>query len=204
MASFASDLITIRETAATRSQAEPMSYYAVKCDLCGNGQLGVVAMNQIQTTHWLRCVTCNHGYVVNDGTLSPSTLPLKIPEGLPDLELSVWKEVRECLGVKASTAAVMLCRKILLHIAITHGLSPKTSEDKSPSFYSAVEFLQNQNLITLKMRPWVDRIKDVGNEANHELAPISMYVALDVARFTEQLLELTFEMDELMRKANAE
>lgn len=201
MASFSSDLITVREAAGTRSVSESDSYLAAQCDVCGNGQMAVVASDRARSTFWLRCVTCNLGYVRNNGTLSPAPIPLSIPQGLPNLEQGVWKEVRQCLGVNAATAAVMLCRKILLHIAIEHGLESKTTDDRSPSYYSAVVFLQQANLITPKMRPWVDRIKDVGNEANHELPQITLEVAMDVARFTEQLLKLTYEMDELMKNA---
>lgn len=74
---------------------------------------------------------------------------------------------------------------------------------RAPSFFDAVEFLQNEGLITSRMRPWVDRIKDVGNEANHQIEPVNKDVAFDVATFTEQLLRLTYEMDALMRTPRA-
>jgi hypothetical protein len=48
------------------------------------------------------------------------------------------------------------------------------------------------------MRAWVDRIKDVGNGANHEISPVARDVALDVATFTEQLLKLAYEMSAIM------
>ena len=55
-------------------------------------------------------------------------------------------------------------------------------------------------MITKKMRPWVERIKDVGNDANHELQPISEQQAMDVAGFTFQLLKLSYEMDTLVNQ----
>jgi hypothetical protein len=201
MSTMYSDLITIREASSTLSQSEPDSWFAAHCDSCNSGQMGVVAQTNNHATYWLRCPICRNAYVWNGNVLSPSIKPLSIPQGIPPLELSVWKEIRECLSVGASTAAVMLCRKLLLHIAITHGLDPKTDKYQSPTFYAAVEHLQASGLITPKMRKWVDRIKDVGNEANHELMPISLELAMDVSIFTEQLLRLTFEMDELMLKS---
>ncbi|MEE6297192.1 DUF4145 domain-containing protein [Georgenia wangjunii] len=92
----------------------------------------------------------------------------------------------------------MLCRKLLMHIAVTHGLAPKNPKGWAPTFADVVGHLESEGLITKKMRPWVDRIKDVGNEANHELEPVSADDALDVATFTQQLLILAFEMDALM------
>jgi hypothetical protein len=97
----------------------------------------------------------------------------------------------------------MLCRKLLFHIAVGNGLLPKNDKDRAPSFYAAVEHLQDQQIITVKMRPWVDRIKDIGNDANHELTPISAEQANDVATFTLQLLVLAYEMDAIMSDPGA-
>jgi hypothetical protein len=58
--------------------------------------------------------------------------------------------------------------------------------------------MESEGLITKRMRPWVDRIKDVGNEANHEIVPVGRQVAIDVATFTEQMFKLAYEMDALM------
>jgi len=102
------------------------------------------------------------------------------------------------LSVGASTAAVMLCRKLLVHVAVGQGLAEQNDKGRSPTFASAVEYLQDEGIITKRMRPWVDRIREVGNEANHEIPSISAEVALDIATFTEQLLRLTYEMDALM------
>lgn len=94
----------------------------------------------------------------------------------------------------------MLCRKLLFHLAVTHGLPPKKDNGFAPGFAECVVHLEKEQIITQRMRPWVDRIKDVGNSQNHELEPISEEAALDVARFTEQLLKLAHEMDALMAK----
>ncbi|ORL01821.1 hypothetical protein A6F55_19200 [Prescottella equi] len=91
----------------------------------------------------------------------------------------------------------MMCRKLLFHVAVSHGLPERNNKDRAPSFYEALEHLQTEGIITQPMRKWVDRIKDVGNQQNHEIVAISKDDAFDVARFTEKLLELAFEMDYL-------
>jgi hypothetical protein len=149
---------------------------------------------------WLRCVSCKRGLVDNDGAISPGAKPLGVPVGLRGAELAAWSEIRDCLPVGAHTAAVMLCRKLLLHIAVAHGLPARNAKGRAPDFITAVDHLASEGLITKKMRPWVDRIKDVGNEANHEIEPIDKALAMDVARFTEQLLRLSYEMDVLMER----
>jgi hypothetical protein len=139
-----------------------------------------------------------HPVVSVNGSLRPAVAPLMAARGLPPAEEAAWSEARGCLGVGANTAAVMMCRKILFHVAVTHGLPAKNAKDRAPSFVEAVDHLESEGLITKRMRPWVERIKDVGNEANHEIEPVSSELATDVANFTLQLLRLTYEMDALM------
>lgn len=147
---------------------------------------------------WLRCAVCLKGTVANMDAVSPSAQVLRDPRGLPPAEMQIWGEVRACLGVGASAAAVMLCRKLLLHVAVEHGLPAENAKGRSPNFFEAVQHLEQEGIITAKMRPWVDRIKDVGNDANHELTPITAEQAKDVSQFTLQLLVLAYELDALM------
>lgn len=181
------------------------AYLSARCGHCDSEQFVVVARvlessqpTAVWSTQWLRCVKCRRGSVLEGDVVYPTSRPLRVPRGLPPIDLAVWEEARACLGVGANAAAVMLCRKLLFHIAVAHGLEPKKKNDRAPSFYEAVEHLEAEGLITKKMRPWVDRIKDVGNDANHELTPITAAQALDVANFTEQLLVLAYELDALM------
>jgi ribosomal protein S27E len=167
-----------------------------RCSECTSEQMGTIAYGP--GVNWLRCVVCGTAHVLNRGELSPASAPLTIPTGVVGVELAIWKEARRCLGLGAYTAAVMLCRKLLFHVAVGHGLPPKNDKDRAPSFMEAIQHLESEGLITKRMRPWVDRIKDVGNDANHEITPVGPDVALDVATFTEQLLRLTYEMEALM------
>jgi hypothetical protein len=160
--------------------------------------MAVIAISKEGDRRWLRCVNCSTGVVDNDGTVSPAAAPLRNPAGVAGVELAAWKEVRKCLSVGASTAAVMICRKILFHVAVANGLAAQDDKGRAPTYAAAVQHLENEGIITSRMRPWIDRVKDVGNEANHEIAPINADVALDVATFTEQLLRLAYEMDALM------
>ena len=149
-------------------------------------------------TRWLRCPACLKGSVIEGRALYPSPKPLRVPQGLPEVDGLIWDEVRICLGGGANAAAVMLCRKLLFHVAVAHGLAPKKSNGRAPTFTEAVRHLHSEGIVTKKMQSWVDRIKDVGNDANHELSNVDSETALDVATFTQQLLILAYEMDALM------
>lgn len=175
------------------------------CPGCGPVQLGRVAfVEEPDRVEWLRCTSCGSGLVNNQGILSPESPPLAVPLGLPEAEAEAWQEVRACLSVGAYTAAVMICRKLLMHLAVTHGLAAKNDKGRAPSYAECVQHLQDEGVITSRMRRWVDRVKDVGNEANHELEPVAEQRALDVGRFTEQLLKLAYEMDAVMAESAPE
>jgi hypothetical protein len=167
-----------------------------ECWSCGATQMAQLAFTSSE--RWLRCVNCKSASVENDGSLAPAALPLSMPGGVEGREAEVWQEARSCLSVGAHMAAVMLCRKILLHVAVGHGLAAEDEKGRTPTFDTAVKHLREVGVITAKMTPWVDRIREIGNDANHQLGAISPAQALDVAKFTEQLLRLAYEMDALM------
>ncbi len=176
-----------------------------RCPYCGHEHALVVAAqtdgNYEQApdlTTWFRCVACKAGFVAQDGVIQPAPIPLRTPDGMPTDEVAVWDEVRACLGIGASTAVVMLCRKLLLHIAVTHGLASTNSRGYAPGFAECVQHLQDEGVVTSRMKAWVDRIKEIGNDANHTLVPITKEQAFDVATFMEQLLILAYELDARM------
>lgn len=204
MATPFSDVAMVNERGSTYSSTSEDAWVLAPCAECDGRQMAVLARTHDNTAAWLRCVSCRRPYVVNNGELRPSSKPLSIPTGLVGVELDAWKEARECLGVGAYTAAVMMCRKILFHMAVREQMPPKNSKGKAPTFVEVVKHLEDSGIFTARMRPWVDRIKDVGNEANHEIVPVSREAAMDVARFTEQLLRLAYEMDYLISAAQAE
>ena len=192
------------------SLGESETWSDAKCPYCGQSQALVVAAEtdgnykqHRSLTAWFRCVSCQKGYVRQDGAIQPGVKPLRTPVGVPDDEASVWEEARTCLGVGAHTAAVMLCRKLLFHIAVTHDLAPTNGKGFAPGFAECAKHLQTQGLVTPRMMKWVERIKDVGNDANHALLPITAAQALDVATFTEQLLVLAYELDARMDAADS-
>jgi Domain of unknown function (DUF4145) len=93
-----------------------------------------------------------------------------------------------------NTAAVMMCRKLLFHVAVAHGLAEKDGSGRAPNFAEALQHLEDEGIFTKHMRPWIVKIKDVGNEANHEIPTTTSEQAMDVALFTRQLIRLAYEL----------
>lgn len=151
-------------------------------------------------TAWLRCVNCYRGVVINDDQLSPPSMPLDVPGGVEGDALTTWNEARSCLGVGAYTASVMMCRKLLMHMAVEEGLEEKNDKGYAPNFVQCMDHLESEGVITKRNREWANKIKDIGNEANHDLASIDKEQATSVASFTRQLLHEVYELPFLAAK----
>ena len=104
----------------------------------------------------------------------------------PDVD-SLYQEARKCTKAGAQTAAVLACRKILMHTAVDKGAPP------GKSFVEYVEYLSEKGYITPGARAWVDAIRTKGNEANHEIKVMAERDAQDLLALVEMLLKIIYE-----------
>jgi hypothetical protein len=65
---------------------------------------------------------------------------------------------------------------------------------RTKNFAAYVSWLADNGYVPAKGRAWVDRIREKGNEANHEIPAIDRVDAEDVLSFTEMLLKVNYEM----------
>lgn len=107
-----------------------------------------------------------------------------LPTGVKDL----YKEARACVAAGANTAAVLTCRKILMHIAVEQGA------DEGKSFIEYIEYLAESGYIPPHGRGWVDHVRRRGNEANHEIEIMQPDDAKDLVTFVEALLKFVYEL----------
>ena len=106
-----------------------------------------------------------------------------MPEDVNDL----YTEARRAAAAGAPTAAVMACRKVLMAVSVEQGADP------GQSFVNYVDWLEEKGYIPPGGRAWVDRIRDAGNEATHEIPDIDEETARQVLSFTEALLYFVYE-----------
>jgi hypothetical protein len=133
------------------------------------------------------CPHCHHPTYFSVGKQIPSPLLGEEVENLPDNVKKLYNEARECTGAGAYTAAVLACRKLLMHIAVEKGA--KAGE----SFKEYVEYLSNKGYIPPDGKGWVDHIRDKGNEANHEIVIMSQDEAKDLITFLQMLLLFIYD-----------
>jgi len=154
------------------------------CPWCGPTTFLVVA-RQVDThpnaLAFLRCVTCRRGVVINNSVASPPAPPLPTVEGCPADVERAWGEATSALSVGATTAAVMMCRKLLFHIAVEQGLPATDDKGRAPTFAACLQQLRDVGIVTPPLAKWVEHIRDIGNEANHDLAAIEPESASRVA-----------------------
>jgi hypothetical protein len=149
-----------------------------------------------QSTLWLKCTTqgCGEGSVkLKDGAIYPPAAFGPKIGGLPPAVARAWDETGIAYGVGAYTAAEMMCRKLLMHIAVE---AAKSVEHKH--FAEYVKDLDKAGLIVAGHRAVVDQVKDRGNIANHELAASTQDEARVTLMFTQHLLISVYEIPDLV------
>ncbi|MCK9426373.1 MAG: DUF4145 domain-containing protein [Ignavibacteriaceae bacterium] len=100
---------------------------------------------------------------------------------------NLYNEARDCTSVGAYTSAILVCRKIIMHLAVEKGAAP------GQSFVSYIDFLESGHYFPPNGRPWVDKIRQKGNEANHEIIIVNKDEAKELLLFVEFLLRFIYE-----------
>lgn len=143
---------------------------------------------------WLLCPNCFDGSVRSiDGTVYPAAPAGRLVKNLPDDVNRAWREVRVAHSVGAYTAAEMMCRKILMHLAVA-----QAGADAGASFLAYVDALDRAGYISPGLRPVVDQIRTRGNIANHDLPASTEHGSLMTMEITEYLLHTIYELPGLL------
>jgi hypothetical protein len=100
----------------------------------------------------------------------------------------VWDEALAANGAGAPSAAEMMCRTILMHVAVDKAGAPPGEGFK---FY--VERLGEAGYVAKGLEARVSSIKDRGNAAVHELPGSTAAQALQTIKVTEHLLRSIYE-----------
>lgn len=141
---------------------------------------------------WYWCPHCGSPSSSINGMFLPSPKEGRIIKGLPCEIQEIYDEIRNVTGVNAYRASDMLCRKVLMHIAVTEGA------DEGKSFLFYVNYLVEKKIISERMKKWVDKIREYGNEQVHEIKELDEESSKKTLQFTIQLLVTIYEMIYLM------
>ncbi|GAB2474030.1 DUF4145 domain-containing protein [Jatrophihabitans fulvus] len=143
---------------------------------------------------WFRCSNCRHASVVSDGRQYPAVAFGDDISGVPADTYDAYMEARRCTSVNSWSGCEMICRKILMHVAVDKGA--KTGDN----FAAYVSYLEKNGFVTPPMKPWVDIIRKRGNSAVHELPATTKKQAEGIVLLTQHLLRNVYEMEHLAQQ----
>jgi hypothetical protein len=141
------------------------------------------------TIAWLRlCPSCRYPtFLDNEDTIVPESPFGDAVEHLSPKLDELYSEARSCVSVGANHAAVMVGRKIVMHVAVEQGAP------KGEGFLTYVDYLVDNHRVPPNTKDWVDEIRQVGNDANHEIFDIGADQAKAIVEFVTMLLKLLYE-----------
>src|ERR1700752_1629411 len=94
---------------------------------------------------------------------------------------ALYHEARRSATEGCHTGAVLLCRKILMNLAV--GLGATTDL----KFIEYVQYLSDKGFVPPGGKHWVDHMRRKGNEATHEIALMGAAESKDLLLFLEML-----------------
>lgn len=175
-----------------------------KCGYCGKDAApdkGYVATDVARNKyigHIYICPYCKQPtFIDSTGKQTPKLTLGNDVLGISDNKVSdLYQEARNCTSTGAYTGAVMVCRKILMNLAVQHNAK------ENESFVYYVNFLVDGGFVPPKGKVWVDAIRKLGNEATHEISLMTEKDAQLILRFTEALLRFNFELPHIFEEHN--
>lgn len=173
------------------SNIDPKHYTCGFCNSQVGSSLGYYSRMSPSSKIYI-CPTCgNPSYFINDQQHPGIKFGTDV-QHLPDDIRQAYEEARSCFSVSAFTASALICRKILMNVAVDKGA------DENKSFAHYVNWLRNNNYIPPNSTDWVDHIRTIGNQGTHEISPISKEEAEELITFSEMLLRILYEFNARM------
>lgn len=177
------------------NKPETMPSRSYVCSYCGESlasQLGYPGVNPQNGAlrAWIYiCHRCHQPtYFAFDGKQYPGSVFGDIVKDVSDASVaSLYEEARRSYSASSYTASVLCCRKLLMHIAVSKGAHAGLP------FVDYVQYLTDNHFVPPGAKGWVDHIRKVGNEANHEIVVMTQPDAEELISFCGMLLKIIFE-----------
>ncbi len=133
-------------------------------------------------------------FITPSGQQFPQSIMGNSVGNVPDELSKLYDEARKCTGQSCFTASVLICRKILMNIAVNQGA------DEGKRFIEYVNYLSDAGFIPPNGRHWVDHIRKKGNEATHEIQLMNATDAKELLVFVEMLLKFVYEFPSMIEE----
>lgn len=133
---------------------------------------------------------CNCGlptFFDTEGRQTPGKLLGRKIEKLPPNIKEIYTEIQKASSSGSYTLVILGCRKLLMHIAVKQGAS------EGLKFIEYVKWFEDKGHAPPKATKWISKIKDKGNEANHEVKLYKEEDAAEILKLCEMLLTFLYE-----------
>ena len=148
--------------------------------------------------HVFTCPTCQMPVSIgqNGKVLPPSqVLEFEDVQCLPDTIATLYNECRLCYTHESYYATVLLARTMLMYIATDR------SAPANKPFVTYINFLEEKQFITPHIKPWVDRLRTLGNHYVHDVTNATKEEAARAVTFIQYLLKTVYELPQMAMEA---
>jgi Domain of unknown function (DUF4145) len=193
------------EGGAAWRAAQDLPNVAFTCGFCNTmvssvkgyklGEHGDASGKQVGAVYL--CPNCGGPvFYAPDGQKYPAP-PLGRPvHDVPEALSALYEEARRCSSQNCFTASVLVCRKMLMNIAVEEGAG------EGMKFIEYVTYLSDKGYVPPNGKHWVDHIRRKGNEATHEIAVMSDNDARELLGFVEMLLRFIYEFPKMVPQSD--
>lgn len=141
------------------------------------------------------CPNCSQPSYFNPSQQIPGISPGSVVKHVPEDIAKLYDEARRAASVSAYTASVLVCRKLLMNIAVSQGAKHNLR------FIEYVDYLAEKGYVPPNGKGWVDHIRKKGNEATHEILLMTATDSTELISFSEMLLKFIYEFPAKIPKA---
>lgn len=175
----------------SEGEAATQGYLCPHCGLNAAGKKRVVIDNNNGTGYFiLKCPSCEKPAIFcrMDGKTFPFAKALRTVKHITENIAAVYNEIDTAIGAGCYTAAVILARTAIMHIAVEQG----AEENKSFQFY--VNYLVEKGFVPPNANAWIDAIRKMANESVHHLEIWHKQDAEKIGTFLMYLLVFIYEL----------
>lgn len=172
------------------SKLNPYSYI---CGICGDrvaSDQGYYNDTYGRTAYTYICPACGWPtFFDSEKNQYPGPILGRSVKHLPDNVEVIYKEMREDVKNSAYTSAILLGRKLIMHLAVD-----VASAEEGNTFVNHVEHLKQSGFIPPNGDKALEYMRKLGNEKNHEIKIGGKEEAEKIIKFVEMLLIFMYEV----------
>lgn len=134
------------------------------------------------------CPNCNAPLISDD---EDKQIILSLPgieiEKIPaDINI-IYNEIRKSMQSNCFNGAIMLMRKLIMHIAVEEGA------EEGKKFIEYIDYLCEEGIVPKKSKNKANSVRTLGNSTNHEIEARTKEEAQNCFEFIELLLKVNYE-----------